>query len=277
MDNPRKNLTQLFVPIALETLCYMLAGIIDTLMLSSVGDSAVGAVGTANTYIGIFIIMFNIVCSGMIAVMTQYIGANQPGIAYQARQLGLLFNAIIGIVLSGLLLFYSGSVLTLVGVAPKLLDYAGTYLTIVGGSCILNALIPIFASYLRAFGHSKEPLIATLCANVLNFILNAVFLFVMDWGVAGVAAATVISRIMNLVIVICLSHFLVHAKQSPERQKNSLVLRQIVRVGLPSACETALYNIAMTLTIRFSIRWTLTVSMSPPAPTLHRLRISPTA
>lgn len=79
MDNPRKNLTQLFVPIALETLCYMLAGIIDTLMLSSVGDSAVGAVGTANTYIGIFIIMFNIVCSGMIAVMTQYIGANQPG------------------------------------------------------------------------------------------------------------------------------------------------------------------------------------------------------
>ena len=176
MDNPRKNLTQLFVPIALETLCYMLAGIIDTLMLSSVGDSAVGAVGTANTYIGIFIIMFNIVCSGMIAVMTQYIGANQPGIAYQARQLGLLFNAIIGIVLSGLLLFYSGSVLTLVGVAPKLLDYAGTYLTIVGGSCILNALIPIFASYLRAFGHSKEPLISTLCANVLNFILNAVFL-----------------------------------------------------------------------------------------------------
>lgn len=251
MDNPRKNLTQLFVPIALETLCYMLAGIIDTLMLSSVGDSAVGAVGTANTYIGIFIIMFNIVCSGMIAVMTQYIGANQPGIAYQARQLGLLFNAIIGIVLSGLLLFYSGSVLTLVGVAPKLLDYAGTYLKIVGGSCILNALIPIFASYLRAFGHSKEPLIATLCANVLNFILNAVFLFVMDWGVAGVAATTVISRIMNLVIVICLSHFLVHAKQSPERQKNSLVLRQIVRVGLPSACETALYNIAMTLTIRF--------------------------
>ena len=49
MDNPRKNLTQLFVPIALETLCYMLAGMIDTLMLSSVGDSAVGAVGTANT------------------------------------------------------------------------------------------------------------------------------------------------------------------------------------------------------------------------------------
>ena len=78
MDNPRKNLTQLFVPIALETLCYMLAGIIDTLMLSSVGDSAVGAVGTASTYIGIFIIMFNIVCSGMIACHDHTVHRCQP-------------------------------------------------------------------------------------------------------------------------------------------------------------------------------------------------------
>ena len=49
----------------------MLAGMIDTLMLSSVGDLAVGAIGTANTYIGMFIIMFSIISSGMIAVMTQ--------------------------------------------------------------------------------------------------------------------------------------------------------------------------------------------------------------
>ena len=44
-------------------------------MFSSVGDQAVGAIGTANTYIGMFIIMFSIISSGMIAVMTQYIGA----------------------------------------------------------------------------------------------------------------------------------------------------------------------------------------------------------
>ena len=58
MEQRRKNLTQLFIPICLETLLYMLSGMVDTLMLSSVNDQAVGAVGTANTYIGIFIIMF---------------------------------------------------------------------------------------------------------------------------------------------------------------------------------------------------------------------------
>ena len=55
---------------------------------------AVGAVGTANTYIGVFIIMYSVVSMGMLAVMTQNIGAGRPGIACQAKTLGLWFNGI---------------------------------------------------------------------------------------------------------------------------------------------------------------------------------------
>ena len=73
MEKYRKTLVQLFIPICLETLLFMLAGMVDTLMLSSVNDNAVGAVGTANTYVSIFIIMFGIITSGMSAVMTQNI------------------------------------------------------------------------------------------------------------------------------------------------------------------------------------------------------------
>ena len=82
MQVQRKTLTQLSIPICFETLFYMLAGMVDTLMLSSVSDQAVGAVGTANTYISVFIIMFGVISSGMVAVMTQNIGAGKPGIAY---------------------------------------------------------------------------------------------------------------------------------------------------------------------------------------------------
>ena len=79
MQVQRKTLTQLSIPICFETLFYMLAGMVDTLMLSSVSDQAVGAVGTANTYISVFIIMFGVISSGMVAVMTQNIGAGKPG------------------------------------------------------------------------------------------------------------------------------------------------------------------------------------------------------
>lgn len=251
MENNRKNLGQLFVPICLEIFGFMLAGMIDTLMLSSVGDEAVGAVGTANTYIGIFIIMFSIISSGMIAVMTQYIGAKRIGIAYQARQLGLLFNGIVGVFLAVLLFFCAEPILELVGVAPLLMEHAVTYLKIVGGGCIINALMPIFSSYLRAFGFTKQTLIATITANLLNLILNAVFIFGFDMGVAGAAAATVLSRLLNLLILIYAAKRLVHANEDTDRLPNKEVFGQIIKVGLPSAAETALYNIAMTLIIRF--------------------------
>ena len=251
MSSSRKTLLQLFIPISLETLCFMLTGMVDTMMLSSVRDAAVGAVGTANTYISVFIIMFNIISSGMIAVMTQYIGANKPGIAYQAKQIGAILNAILGILLSVFLFFFSGKVLELVGVAPMLMNYAKTYLEIVGGFCFLNALIPIFSSYLRAFGFSKHPLYATMTGNILNLVLNAFFLFVMKWGVAGVAIATVISRIVNLLINIICSRILIKTDMYTERMKTFDIFKQIIRIGLPSAFETALYNIALTLTIRF--------------------------
>lgn len=249
--NERKTLGQLFVPICIEIIFFMLAGMVDTLMLSSVGDQAVGAVGTANTYIGMFIIMYSVVSNGMMAVMTQNIGANKPGVAYQARQLGVVFNIIIGIIISSTLYFGAGFILDFVGIADALRQPAMEYLQIVGGFSFLNALIPIFSGYLRAFGFMKQPLTATIIANVLNLCLNAVFLFVFEMGVAGVAIATVLSKVLNFILVFIASTRLVKAKDNPHRLPQKEVFKQIVQIGLPSAMESALYNVATTLMMSF--------------------------
>ena len=251
MEQNRKTLGQLFVPICIEIIFFMLAGMVDTLMLSSVGDQAVGAVGTANTYIGMFIIMYSVVSNGMMAVMTQNIGAGKPGVAYQARQLGVIFNAVVGFIISSILYFGAGFILDVVGIAEALREPAVIYLQIVGGFSFLNALVPIFSGYLRAFGFLRQPLVATIIANILNLCLNAVFLFVLDMGVAGVAIATVISKVLNLVLVLIASLRLVKAKDDPHRLPRKEVLQQIIQIGLPSAMESALYNVATTLMMRY--------------------------
>lgn len=132
-----------------------------------------------------------------------------------------------------------------------MLEPAEIYLRIVGGACFLNALIPIFSSYLRVFGYTKHSLIGTVVGNVLNIILNSVFLFAFNWGVMGVAVATVISRVVNLIIVAGMGAVLIKAKRSPERITSRKIFAQIVKIGFPSALETALYNIAMTFIVRF--------------------------
>lgn len=247
----KKTLTTLAIPICIETILYMMSGMVDTLMLSTVGDNAVGAVGTANTYIGIFIIMFGIITSGMTAVMTQNIGAGRDGVAYQARQLGMIFNGVLGILLGGFLAVYAGKILDVIGIADNLRQPANDYLKIVGGFAVLNALIPVFSGYLRAFGHTKQSLVASAIGNVLNLILNAIFLMVFKWSVKGVAIATVISRIVNLAILIIVSGSKIKAKQNPERLRLREIFVQIIKIGIPSALETVLYNVAMTLVTKF--------------------------
>ncbi len=251
MSGKRKSLIQLFIPICLETLMYMLAGMVDTLMLSSVSDQAVGAVGTANTYIGMFIIMFSVISSGMMAVMTQNIGAQQYGVAYQAKNVGVIFNSALGVVLSAFLLIFAGGIFDVMGIADSLRSDAVIYMKIVGGCSIFNALIPIFSGYLRAFGYTKQPLIATIGANILNLVLNLVFIFAMDMGVAGAAIATSVSKVVNLLVVVIAAHKLVKAKEDPNRLPIKQILKQVILVGFPSAMESAIYNIAMSVMMKF--------------------------
>lgn len=229
----------------------MLAGAVDTLMLSTEGDQAVGAVGTANTYIGVFIIMFSIISSGMVAVMTQYIGAGRPGVAHQALKLGLLFNLVVGVVISGVLYFLSGPILRAVGIAEQLLEPAETYMRVVGAFCVCSALSPIFSSYLRAYGHAAPTLIATIAANLVNLALNSLFLFVFHWGVWGVALATGISRLINLIWLVLAARRRIQPQTDTDLPSNREVFGMIVKVGLPAAMETSLYNLAMTMVISF--------------------------
>lgn len=251
MSAERKTLRQLFFPLFFEILCMMLAGAVDTFMLSSVGDQAVGAVGTANTYINIFTIMFSIISAGMVAVMTQYIGAGRPGVARQALRLGLYFNLAVGLVFTFVLSFGSETILRTVGIAPQLLEPAKTYLQVVGVFCLCNALTPIFSSYLRAFGHTGPTLAATTTANIANLLLNALFLYVFEWGVWGVAFATGLSRLINLLWLIIASLRRIHPPKDADPPANRPLFLRIVRVGLPAALETAMYNLAITLVIRF--------------------------
>lgn len=247
----QKGLVELFIPMALETLFMMLTGMADTVMLSSVSDGAVGAVGTANTYINIFIITFGIISSGMVAVVTQFIGGGKIRAAGQALTIGLGFNAVIGGLISSVLFFQTDLILRAAGIAPMLFPMARDYLRIVGGFCFVNALISVFSSYLRAFGYTKQSLFATIGANIANLILNALFLFRLGWGVPGVALATVISRIGNLAFCALWVKLRIHTNDGSEPLSYLMILRQIIRIGLPAALETALYNVASAVTVRF--------------------------
>lgn len=247
----QKTFFQLFIPIFIELVFTVLIGFVDTFMLSAIGDKPVGAVGTANSFISIFVISFNIISSGMMAVMTQYIGAKKENIAHRALSIGLSINLVLGILISLLFIFFTPQILTMMKIAPGLKEDAIIYTRLIGGTSLITAITPLLNTYLRAFGCTTSPLVVTLVGNIINIVFNAIFIYACSMGVFGVALATIISRVAMFVCLLILVNVMVKKDDKDIELTSFAIFKQIIRIGLPSALETIMYNISMSLVMTF--------------------------
>ena len=240
-----QKLFLLFIPIFIETFLLMLTGMVDSFMVSRISDDAVGAIGTANSYFNMLFLVFAVISNGLLSVMSQYIGAGKKGVAFQARQLAIIFNFALGIGFSLFFGFGAKWMVEALGVSEALRRDTAIYLRIVGVGCILDALIPVFSNYLRAFDKTKYTLFAAMTGNVINLVLDAIFLFVLKWGVMGAAIATIIGKVVILIMCFLFGHFLIHGLRFKERESRKAIALQILRIGLPSAIEAAGYSFSM--------------------------------
>lgn len=94
------------------------------------------------------------------------------------------------------------------------------------------------SSVLRAIGDSKTPLKAMILASAINITLDIIAVFVLDWGIAGAAGATVIAQISSCIfcgIKIARMPLLCFGKQ--ELKKNPPVLKNLTVIGTPAAAK----------------------------------------
>ena len=252
MKTVNKNkLFFIFIPIFLQTFFFMLSSVVDTMIVSSVSDEAVAAVGTASTYVGTTSLLFAVISGGLLAVMTQYIGAGQNGVAYQGRKLALIINCVLGVILSIIFITLSDQMVEAFGVSESIRADAALYMKIVGAGCLFDALTPLLSSYLIAFDKSKFALASALAGNIINLALDCLLLFACKWGVMGVAVATLIGKFVTVISCFILGMVLIHGSRFTERVSNKLLLKQIIRIGLPSAIETTVYSVAMSVIMTF--------------------------
>lgn len=249
MKTVEKTLKQLFWPVLIEYTLLMLVGVADTVMLSAVSDQAVAAVGTSNTYLYLVSMVFTVMSTGALTVMTQHIGAGQPAVAVLAKRIGLVFNALVGGGFTLLFWTASGQILRMLSTADAIYEDAVTYMTMVGGSCILLAVTNIYSSYLRSFGHAKATLVATAAGNGANIVLNGIFIF-LGYGVWGVSMATIVSRILILMLMALFSRKAKLSAQEKCGVASGKILREIVRIGLPAAGELIVFNLSISFEVR---------------------------
>ena len=237
-------------PIFIETALFMLLGFVDVFVLSKYDDLAASAVNTANQAVSIVTIVFTVISGAGAVLISQYLGAEKRENASRIAALSLTVSLIFGVIISLVLVLFNRQILGFIGAKGELLKLSSQYLSIVGGFIFLQALLSNMSVIIRNHGLTRITMYVTVGMNVVNTGLDIIFVLgllgVPKLGVTGVAIATTFSRIAGA-IVLGIILFTKIEKPSIFRLLKPFPkgdLKDIVKIGVPSALETFLYNLS---------------------------------
>lgn len=236
LSNPVKSMWSLAIPIMVGMGIQTLYTIIDMIFIGRLGGDAIAAVAF-NMPIFFFVMGLSFgLGNGVTASIARFIGAEDKVNADNSAEHALVFAFIISAVLTLLGLLYGKRILIFMGCTKEILPLAWDYLRISCYGISFGIFSGFFRSILAGEGEMKLPMIVAGLGTVLNTILDPIFIFYLDYGVAGAAWATTISQI----IVWCIFVYMLFIKnltyikfKLKDFSPSSYIVLDIVKVGVP--------------------------------------------
>ena len=190
-SDPKKVFWQFTRPLLILTLFEAGYSFVDIFWVSQMNSESFFAIGVAVPLVTLIINFGKAVGVGTNSIMSREIGDDDYIDSYNSILHGIAAGLILGllIMLSTLFLKY---ILIYMG-ATSSMDLSMQYLTPIFLCPFVFIFSNFFASTLQAEGNSKTPTQLLILTNVLNLILDPIFIFVLGWGVSGVSYATILS------------------------------------------------------------------------------------
>ncbi len=247
-----KNLLRLLFPLMVEQLLAVAVGMADSLMVASVGESAVSAVSLVDSINILLINIFAALATGGAVVAGQYIGKSRSDKACEAGEQLIVFVTLISLVVMTIMYFGRGFILNVLfgGIEPDVASYSNTYMLIVFASIPFIAIYNCGAALFRSMGNSRVTMMTSLIMNGINVAGNALLVYGFRMGVAGVAIPTLVSRAVAAVIIISLlrNQELIIRISRPFRYKyNKDMVKNILSIGIPNGVENSMFQLGKIL------------------------------
>lgn len=245
------------VPIFIETLLIMMLGAVDTIMLSQYSDESVAAVGVVNQIVMFAFLIFEVINIGTSVLCSQYLGAKMQKNMVQVVGVALLFNLVMGLLISAILHYGATTLLGWMGLRPELLKYGIGYMQIVGAFAFFQAISFTISASLRSANKAIYPMLVTVLVNIMNIIGNYSLIFG-KWGMPalgaeGAAISTSVARGVSMVVLFVIL-FRKHIPRFPLnyfRPFPWVELKNLLKVGLPSAGENMSYSFSQVVITYF--------------------------
>ena len=253
----RKDLTQgvvwkklliFFLPIAAGTCIQQLYNAVDGLIVGRfVGTIALAAVGgSAAQIINLLIGFFVATTAGASVVIAQVYGAGRDEDVRLAAGNALAVFALLGLALMAFGLAATPAMLRLLHTPEDTMEASILYLRIYFLGVPFVLILNMESNMLRSVGDSFSPFLYMVAGCVSNIVLDAVFVLLFHWGVAGVAIATVLAQVLNMGL---LTWKLLRTKESyrlnfRDMKLRGVYLRNMMRLGVPSGLQSSMYAVS---------------------------------
>ena len=243
-----RDLLALILPLMVEQFLAVAVGLADSIMVASVGESAVSAVSLVDSVNILFLNIFAALATGGAVVAGQYIGKQNYDKACKSGEQLLIFVTSISVVVMILMYIGRGFILNVVfgKIDADVAIYAETYMIIVFASIPFIALYSSGAALFRAMGNSKITMVVSLIMNAINIIGNAVCIYGLNMGVKGAAIPTLVSRVVGALLIVAFlrnESLLIHISKPFKYKFNKTMVRDILHIGIPNGVENSMFQL----------------------------------
>ena len=247
-----KDLRKLIIPLIIEQILAIAVGMADTIMVSAAGEAAVSGVSLVDTVNILLINVFSALATGGAVVSGHFLGKKKREDACKSAWQILLFATLLAFVISVIFITAHDPLLRLMfgKIEDDVMKASKTYLIITTYSFVALAIYNSCAALFRAMNESKVTMWVSLLMNVINVVGNAICIYGLHMGVAGVAIPTTISRYVAAVVI-----FLLMFQTKKEINLcgqitwkfNGSLIKKILYIAIPNGLENSMFQLGKIL------------------------------
>ena len=243
----RTQLIKLLAPLIVEQILTVLVGMADVVMVAAVGEAAVSGVSLVDSISILIIQIMGAMATGGAVVCSQYLGKRQVRDAGTAAGQLVFVTLAISLGVTAVALAGNRRLLSAIfgQVEREVMDNAQTYFLITAMSYPFIGLYNACAALFRSMGNAKVSMFTSLVMNGINITGNAVCVFGLKMGVAGVAYPTLVSRMTAAVLIFVLlqnRHNEIRISGLKALKPHSGMIRTILSVGIPGGLENGMFQ-----------------------------------
>lgn len=249
-----KQLLRLIVPLVIEQSLTILVGMCDGVMVSSVGEAAISGVSLVDMINNIVLTLFAALATGGAVVTSQFMGArNMENARHSVGQL-VLASLLFGLGAMAVCLVWGEGMMRLFfgSIEADVMSQGLLYFRITALSFPFIALYSAGAAIFRSMGNSKMSMKVSLLMNAINVGGNALCIYGLKMGVAGVAVPTLISRAVAAVVILAMAARpgqVLQLCMGDLKRVHTRMLGKILHIGIPSAFENSLFQLGRTVVV----------------------------